>query len=195
MEYFDIINVYGELLNEIRSREDVHRLGLWHRAVHIWIYRKFQGTYELLLQKRSASKDSHPSCYDMSCAGHVSAGDDYLESAIRELQEELGVSLTESDIIPTFIYPVNYQKYFHDKLFIENELNQVYICQLDLNLDECKLQIEEVESLCWVAFEQIPDFMNQNQHCLIEDEVNKVLEWVNQYEEEKKTLSFTKKIS
>ena len=50
MEYFDIINEYGEFIDEVRSREEVHRLGLWHRAVHIWIYRKHQGTYHLLKQ-------------------------------------------------------------------------------------------------------------------------------------------------
>lgn len=192
MEYFDIINEYGEFINEVRSREEVHRLGLWHRAVHIWIYRKHQGTYELLLQKRSANKDSHPSCYDMSCAGHVSAGDDYLESAIRELQEELGVTVQASKLIPIFIYPVHFQKYFHNQLFIENEMNQVYLCRLDLDKEAFCLQKEEVESLCWVPFIEIKKFMLNHQHCLIEDEVEKVLEWVFQYEN--KTLSTAQEI-
>ena len=187
MEYFDIINADGELINEIRSRDEVHRLGLWHRAVHIWIYRQNQNGYELLLQKRSANKDSHPSCYDMSCAGHVSAGDDYLESAIREMSEELGLSIQETELIPIFVYRVQFQKVFHNQLFIENELNQVYLCKINQNEDAFCLQKEEVESLCWVPFTEIKIFMHKHQHCLIEAEVEKVLEWVFQYEN--KTLS------
>ena len=43
------------------------------------------------MQKRSLRKNSFPGCYDVSSAGHIKAGDDYLESALRELSEELGI--------------------------------------------------------------------------------------------------------
>ena len=52
---------------------------------------KQKNGYDLLLQKRSKEKDSFPGCYDISSAGHISAGDEPLETALRELEEELGI--------------------------------------------------------------------------------------------------------
>lgn len=60
-------------------RGAVHRDGDYHRAVHVWIYA--ESTQELLLQKRSDCKDSWPGQWDISSAGHISAGDASLVSA------------------------------------------------------------------------------------------------------------------
>lgn len=182
MEYFDIIDEKNQLTGISRPRDEVHALGLRHRAVHIFIWRNKGNKKEVLLQKRASNKDSFPACYDMSCAGHVSAGDDYLESAIREIKEELGIHIVKEQLISLFYYPIQYQQYFHQKLFIENEINQVYACKLDLEVEAFTLQIEEVESLCWVPFKELKSFMQQQKHCLIEDEIMRVIRWVNEYE-------------
>src|SRR6185436_19957355 len=70
-------------------RSEVHGNNLLHRAVHIFI---FNSAGEVLLQKRSRSKDRHPNLRDSSAAGHVGAGEDYDATAVRELKEELGVT-------------------------------------------------------------------------------------------------------
>lgn len=57
----------------------VHRDGDYHRAVHVWIYS--ESTRELLLQKRADCKDSWPGQWDISSAGHISAGDSSLVTA------------------------------------------------------------------------------------------------------------------
>ena len=46
---------------------------------------------EVFLQKRSASKDTNPNCWDSSAAGHIDSGEQYLPAAVRELEEELGL--------------------------------------------------------------------------------------------------------
>ena len=71
------------------TRQEVHENNSRHRAVHILI---FNGTGELLLQKRSLWKDRHPLVWDSSAAGHVEANEQYDETAARELDEELGVA-------------------------------------------------------------------------------------------------------
>ena len=71
------------------TRQEVHENNFRHRAVHILI---FNGSGELLLQKRSPWKDRHPLLWDSSAAGHVEANEQYDETAARELDEELGVS-------------------------------------------------------------------------------------------------------
>ncbi|KAL0327689.1 UNVERIFIED_CONTAM: Nudix hydrolase 3, partial [Sesamum angustifolium] len=58
---------------------EVHRDGDYHRAVHVWIV--VESTQEVLLQRRSDCKDSWPGVWDISSAGHISAGDSSLVSA------------------------------------------------------------------------------------------------------------------
>jgi 16S rRNA (adenine1518-N6/adenine1519-N6)-dimethyltransferase len=69
-------------------RSEVHGNNLRHRAVHLFVFNR-EG--ELFLQKRSRWKDRHPLLWDSSAAGHVEAGEEYDETAARELEEELGV--------------------------------------------------------------------------------------------------------
>lgn len=60
-------------------RGDVHRDGDYHRAVHVWIFA--ESTQELLVQKRADCKDSFAGLWDISSAGHISAGDSSLITA------------------------------------------------------------------------------------------------------------------
>lgn len=73
------------------SRSKVHEDNLPHRAIHIFL---FGTSGELLLQKRSRWKDRHPLLWDSSAAGHVEIGEEYDQTAVRELNEELGVDAT-----------------------------------------------------------------------------------------------------
>jgi 16S rRNA (adenine1518-N6/adenine1519-N6)-dimethyltransferase len=88
-EIFDIVDENDRVIGQL-PRSEVHRLKLRHRAVSIFIFNR-RG--QLLLQQRAASKDEYPLCYTSSASGHVTAGDDYDETAARELQEELGLSV------------------------------------------------------------------------------------------------------
>jgi 16S rRNA (adenine1518-N6/adenine1519-N6)-dimethyltransferase len=72
------------------SRSEVHGNNLRHRAVHVLI---FNQAGEMYLQHRSRWKDRHPLKWDSSAAGHVTAGENYDETARRELKEELGVDV------------------------------------------------------------------------------------------------------
>jgi 16S rRNA (adenine1518-N6/adenine1519-N6)-dimethyltransferase len=71
-----------------KERATIHRDNLLHRAVHIFLV-NHRG--ELLLQKRSYRKDRFPRRWDSSAAGHVDADESYLDCAVRELREEIGV--------------------------------------------------------------------------------------------------------
>ena len=87
-EQFAVVDDYDRVIGQA-SRGKVHGDNLLHRAVHILL---FNGKGELFLQKRSRFKDRHPGLWDSSAAGHVDAGEDYDQTARRELEEELGIS-------------------------------------------------------------------------------------------------------
>ena len=96
MEYLDIVDENGVPTGKIAERTAAHKQGLRHRTSHVWILRERAGKVEVLLQKRSQNKDSFPGCYDISSAGHIPAGVDFIPSALRELKEELGCSVSEN---------------------------------------------------------------------------------------------------
>ena len=95
-EYLDIVDGEGEPTGRTKARSLVHRDGDLHRTSHVWIARRKGGRLQLLLQKRSRNKDSHPGCYDISSAGHIPAGSDFEDSALRELCAVLGIPVEKS---------------------------------------------------------------------------------------------------
>jgi 16S rRNA (adenine1518-N6/adenine1519-N6)-dimethyltransferase len=89
-EQFTVVDEYDQPVG-LAPRGMVHANNSLHRAVHILIFNKMG---DLFLQLRSRSKDRHPLTWDSSAAGHVNAGEDYDETAKRELMEELGAETT-----------------------------------------------------------------------------------------------------
>ena len=88
-EIFDIVDEHDEIIGR-RTRAEVHRLGLRHRAIHVLVFNR-RG--EVFLQKRSRFKDSFPGAWDSSASGHLDAGEDYDACAVRELREEIGLAV------------------------------------------------------------------------------------------------------
>ncbi len=94
-EMFDVVDQQDRVIRQA-SRHDVHTNHWLHRAVHIFV---FNQAGDLFLQKRSRWKDTHPLRWDSSAAGHLNAGDDYEETALREVAEELGVRVEKVELL------------------------------------------------------------------------------------------------
>lgn len=86
-ELFDVVDEYNRVI-DVKPRSEVHRLGLRHRAAHIFLFR---ADGRMLIHLRTADKEEFPSVWTSSAAGHVATGEGYEESAVRELAEELQV--------------------------------------------------------------------------------------------------------
>ena len=86
-ELLDVVDEDDRCL-AVKTRGEIHARGLMHRAVHILVFNR-RG--EVFLQKRSMSKDEQPGKWDSSAAGHVDSGEAYLDCAVREIREELGI--------------------------------------------------------------------------------------------------------
>ena len=80
-EILDIVDDNGQPTGEVIDRVTAHREGILHRTSHVWLVRIKDGRQQVLLQKRSEEKDSYPGCYDISSAGHIPAGVDFVPSA------------------------------------------------------------------------------------------------------------------
>jgi RimJ/RimL family protein N-acetyltransferase/isopentenyldiphosphate isomerase len=111
------------------------------------------GRKQVLLQKRAMNKDSYPGGYDTSSAGHIQAGDEPLESAIRELGEELGLVAEPSQLKFAGTIKNQYQEEFYGKMFRDDEIAFVFVYQGEVDIEKLTLQTEEVESVDWFDLE------------------------------------------
>lgn len=155
MEYFDIVDDNGLPTGGIVSREIAHRDGIRHRTAHVWIVRRKENGYDILLQKRSREKDSFPGMYDTSSAGHIPAGDESLESAIRELKEELGIEAEPGELKYAGIFRDQYEKEFHGSMFRDNEVSRVYVYTEPVEIETLTLQESEVEEVRWFDLDEV----------------------------------------
>ena len=116
MELFEERSGDGTPTGTIVERGVAHSEGRCHGTAHIWIARANEKSgCEVLLQKRSAWKDSNPGCYDISSASNLSAGDTYLEGALREIGEELGIHAEAEELRDLTCW-----KKYHTVFFTEN---------------------------------------------------------------------------
>ena len=153
MEILDIVDDNGIPTGKTVERKTVHREGIQHRTAHLLIARKKCGNIELLLQKRCMEKDSFPGCYDISSAGHIPAGMDYVPSALRELREELGVTAKEEDLIFCGKKRVTVTSEFHEHPYTDRQVCNVYLMWLDREAEDFVVQKEEIDSVMWMEYQ------------------------------------------
>lgn len=173
MELLDVLDENGEPSGLVRERTMVHMRGDYHRTSHVWVVRRRDGQYELLLQKRSAAKDSFGGCYDISSAGHIPAGEDYRESAVRELFEELGISADAGELRFIGFHEGWYEGTFNGKLFKNHEKSAVFLYEKPVEESALVLQESEVESVLWMELHEIERAVREKRpdFCLFQDEV------------------------
>lgn len=152
-EMFDVVDQLGQPTGQIVSRDEAHAKGIRHRTAHIWIVRQQQGRRQILLQKRSVIKDSFPGLYDTSSAGHIRAGDEPKDSALRELSEELGIDAEPDQLTFVGTFKIQYEREFHGAMFRDNEVAFVYLYREPVDVEKLVLQTEEVERVDWFDME------------------------------------------
>lgn len=146
-EQLEIVNENGEVVG-LAPRSVIHgNPALMHRVVHVLV---FGNDGRLLLQKRSMNKDVAPGKWDTSVGGHVGAGEELSFSAMREMEEELGITGTDIE----FLY-----SYRHTNLY-ETELVTTYFCRYsggDIRFDR-----EEIDEVRYWSLEEIEDVMGKD---------------------------------
>ncbi|MEV6103563.1 NUDIX domain-containing protein [Streptomyces sp. NPDC051940] len=133
-EILDVVDEDDRVLGQA-PRAEIYAKGLRHRCVFV-LARDPQG--RVFVHRRTARKLVFPSMYDMFVGGVVGAGESYEEAALREAEEELGVSgLPAPRELFAFLYETSDVK----------EWARVY--EVALPSDTVSPQVEEVE---WWTF-------------------------------------------
>lgn len=166
MEYIDIYDENNNPTGEVKEKQQAHEEGNFHRTVHVWI---INDKKELLLQKRSANKKSHPNCWDISGAGHIRAGESIMNGIHRELKEELGVIVEEKDlehidIIKSTKDPKNM------------EFQYVYLLKLNKKIEEYTFEDNEVSEVKYIFYKELEKLVEEKaEGLLIHEEEYKIL--------------------
>ena len=159
-EKVDILDANGIPTGQSCLKSEAHRLGLFHPTVHVWCY-SLDGM--VLLQQRGRNKINFPLKWDISVAGHVSAGEAIEEAAIREVQEEIGVWIQISQLEKIGAFKTEHQ---HAEDYLDKEFNHTFLCQLSTQTTLLK-QESEVETLAWFTLEKFKTWVLEGNTALV----------------------------
>ena len=146
MEYLQVFNENKEMLNEKIARDEKNNIasGKYFMIILLFIENS-EGKF--LLQKTSKSRNS---CM-ATTGGHVTFGDDALKTVIKEAKEELDLDLTPKEL-----------KYI-DTIKYKNCYLETYYVKKDININDLKVQEEEVEYVNWYSDKEINEFISKKE--------------------------------
>lgn len=155
-ELIDILDADGNYTGKSIMKSEAHKRGIFHPSIHVWLYTK-KG--EILIQQRAKNKDTHPGLWDVSVAGHIGAGEDVTESAIREVKEEIGLDITENQLYKLGVYKYSYQ---HHKDLLDCEFHHTFLCELKIPFSALKMQESEVDDLALISLNMFRKELESN---------------------------------
>lgn len=145
-ELLEVVTEDGIPTGKILTRRKVHEKNLLHNEIVVYV---INDKNQLLLQKRAASKKSSPNCWGSSCAGHVDVSETLEEAALRELSEELGITIKEEEL-KILIYK---------KLVLRQNSNSNvrtwYYIKTDLDISDFTIQKEELSEIRWFSLDEV----------------------------------------
>lgn len=157
-EFIDIVTIDGKPTGRSALKSEIHSKGYFHNTVHIWFY-TLAG--EILLQQRAASKVICPLLWDVSVAGHIDAGETLEGGAIREINEEIGLSIEQSELHKIGVFEC-FQSY--DNGIVDNEFHHTFISELNVDLSALIPQASEVEALKLVTHEEFENKLRNSEN-------------------------------
>ncbi|WP_315120519.1 NUDIX domain-containing protein [uncultured Clostridium sp.] len=143
MEPWDILDRDGNKTGKTVKRGKTMGIGEYHLIVNIWIK---NNNGEFLITKRTPNKKTFPNMWETTC-GAVISGEDSLESALREVKEELNIELSPTNGKCLFRLKRRYER-FPD--FVD-----VWLFNEDVDITKVVYQSEEVCGAKWATPNQI----------------------------------------
>lgn len=157
----ELVDVYDKDENSLSvqmKKSEVHEKRLWHRAALVWI---FNSKGEILLQHRGDEVEMLPGCWDISCSGHLRAGETPEDAACREVFEELGITADKNSL-----KLIEHHKHImvqKDKAGAKKNfyhINDVFILNIGNAQSKFCLQKEEVQNAKFMPIAQIERELN-----------------------------------
>lgn len=140
MELWDVYDADRLPTGRTAVRGGVRTAGECQLVVHVCL---FNTKGEMLIQQRQHTKQSYPDYWDVSVGGGVIAGETVREAAMRELREELGLTLDLSQTVAAVT------------LSFDGGFDDYFLADCDVPLSALTLQTDEVQAARWATREEI----------------------------------------
>ena len=147
MELWDLYTADREKLEKTMVRGEKQPEGTYRIIVHVCI---FNDKGEMLIQKRQPFKQGWSGMWDLSVGGSAVSGDNSRSAAQRELREELGLDIDFEKINPSLT------------IYFERGFDDVYLLTRNVDINDIKLQYEEVETVKWASADEIKSMIDED---------------------------------
>lgn len=144
MELVDVYNNKHEKMNYTKGRKELEE-GEFRLSCFVWIMNSKE---QLLIQQRLSTAKTCPNMWETASGGAI-AGDDALQGALRELNEELGIKPNKKNIR------------FIGSFARVNDFVEVFLLKSNISITELKLQEDEVQDAKWVSISEFEDLIKE----------------------------------
>lgn len=147
IELLDFYDTGCENLLGTDTRENIHKLGLWHKTVHCWLYDKSGNIY---FQRRGDLNKLYT-----TASGHIQSGENVAMAFEREIYEEIGIHIDTSNL--SLISKTVWQ--FSSPKKTDNVVANVCISEIPQNT-KFNIDNNEVIGIVCINTKQCIDLMN-----------------------------------
>ena len=144
MELIQIVDENGKFTGEVVDKDYAHDHNLLHNEVAIFI---LNSKGETLLQKRSGNKRYNPNKWAI-CSGHVDAYESLEDAALREVKEEIGLTILKDELC----------RYKKSELILResnSHTTHYFYFKTDKKANEFTIQEEELSEVKWVDIDKV----------------------------------------
>jgi isopentenyldiphosphate isomerase len=128
------------------ERHIAHKEKIWHRTAHIWVVNSQK---QILCQKRSMKKDSFPGFWEAFFGGHLAPGEEYIDNAIQETKEELGITVKSEDLhFFTIFKDIN-----------GYEFQAQYWLKWDGDSSSITYEADEIDEIKWFGIDELVELL------------------------------------
>ena len=146
MELWDLYTRDRKKTGQTMVRGEKQPEGFYRIVVHLCL---FNSKGEMLIQQRQPFKEGWSNMWDITVGGSAVAGDESWEAIERDTREELGLEIDFSEKRPALT--VSFHAGFDD----------MYVITKDVDLNDLKLQEEEVQAVKWADREEIMRMLDE----------------------------------
>ncbi len=175
----DVVDDKDQVIDS-RSREEIHKRGLLHRDIHVWMFDRDNNIY---FQKRGVSV-LWAGLLDATVGGHLNKGESYIDAAIRETEEETGIKVSNTDLVflKKFKSVMNLSDWEFPRV-VNNFFRHLYVYKYPVD----EKDLTEEEGILGVSFQKLSiDFLkNMNKkdesvfaECVVKDELPEVMKYL-----------------
>ncbi len=151
-ELIDTLDESGAVIG-VKTRAQVHADDDWHGLVFVWSAWIESGQPMMMLQRRGRPSDPFLAQVDALAGGHIASGESPIQSAIRELAEEVGLPVAGSDLVELGMMRMERQGVDCSRV-----IEHLFLCPHALQIEQLKTS-DEVDGFAQVGLADLQDLI------------------------------------